>query len=399
MDDLKTLDDLDVEGRTALVRVDLNVPMEELTLLDGLRIERLKPTVMELLSRGARVVLLSHFGRPGGSFQADLSLRRVNEVFGEALGRPPLPFAEDCIGPEAARVVADLELGEVALLENLRFHPGETTNDTEFAAALAALGDVYVNDAFSCAHRAHASIEAIAHLLPSAAGRGMAAELMALGQVLDTPERPLAAVIGGAKVSSKLALLSTLVKQVQVLAVGGAMANTFLLAKGIGIGSSLCEPDLMDIAGGILATAGVAGCEIVLPEDVVVAAELVPGTATRTVGLTAIPDGMMVLDVGPKSADALARRLADCRTLVWNGPLGAFETEPFDRGTCSVALAAAKLTRGGKMISVAGGGDTMAALAHAGAAQDFTYVSAAGGAFLEWLEGKRLPGVEVLRKR
>ncbi len=398
MTELKTLDDIDVEGRTVLVRADLNVPMEELELLDGLRIERLIPTLSELLTRGAKVVLLSHFGRPEGKFDPALSLRRVNEVIGAALERPPLPFAENCIGPDAKSVIDDLEPGEIALFENLRFHPGETANDPEFAKQLAALGDIFVNDAFSCAHRAHASVEAIAHILPSVAGRGMVAELEALYSVLHDPQRPLAALIGGAKVSSKLALVSNLIEKVEVLAIGGAMANTFLRAKGIEVGKSLFEPTLVDTAGEILAMAEAAKCHIILPEYVVVASALNSGAKTHIVPVERIPPDQMILDIAERSARRLARRLRRCKTIVWNGPLGAFETKPFDRATNWVASRVAKWTQAGNMISVAGGGDTMAALANAGAADGFSYISAAGGAFLEWLEGKRLPGVEVLLK-
>jgi phosphoglycerate kinase len=398
METLRTLDDIDVDGRTVLVRADLNVPMEDLYMTDGLRIERLTPTLHELLARGARVVVLSHFGRPKGVFRAELSLRRVREVLGTALGRPAIPFSDDCIGPAAHQAVAELEPGEIILMENLRFHAGEEANDQEFAKSLAALGDLYVNEAFSCSHRAHASIEGITHFLPSAAGRGMEAELVALHKALDAPKRPVAAIVGGSKVSTKLGALTNLVTKVQYLAIGGGMANTFLSARGVGIGKSLCETELADTARAVEAAAERAGCEIILPDDAVVAGALAAGVATSTVDISAVPTEAMILDVGPESVSRLKEILSHCRTVVWNGPLGAFETPPFDQGTLAVAREVARLTREGNVLSVAGGGDTMAALAQASVDTDFSYVSAAGGAFLEWLEGKELPGVIALER-
>jgi len=396
MKGLRTLDDLDVEGKTVLVRADLNVPMEDLMMTDGLRIERLKPTLRDLLQRGAKVVVISHFGRPKARFEAKYSLRRVREVLGTELGRPFLPFADDCIGPDAERMVSELEPGEIGLLENLRFHAGEEANDPMFAKQLAKLGDIYVNDAFSCAHRAHASVEGITHFLPSVSGRGMQQELEALNLALEAPERPVAAIVGGSKVSTKLAALTNLVAKVQVLIIGGGMANTFLHAQGINVQKSLHEADLADTARAIMAKAKDVGCEIILPVDAVVADTLATGVAVQTVPVNAVPAGQMMLDIGPQSIAQIIARLKTCRTLVWNGPLGAFETAPFDIATTAVARAVADLTRSNTLLSVAGGGDTMAALAKAGVDTSISYVSAAGGAFLEWLEGRKLPGVEAL---
>ena len=396
MKGLRTLDDLDVAGKTVLVRADLNVPMEDLMMTDGLRIERLKPTLRELLQRDAKVVVISHFGRPKARFEAKYSLRRVREVLGTELGRPYLPFADDCIGPDVEEMVRNLEPSEIALLENLRFHAGEEANDPMFAKQLAKLGDIYVNDAFSCAHRAHASVEGITHFLPSVAGRGMQQELEALNLALEAPERPVAAIVGGSKVSTKLAALTNLVAKVQVLIIGGGMANTFLHAQGVNVQKSLHEADLADTARAILVKAKDVGCEIILPVDAVVAETLAPGVAVKAVPVTAVPAGQMMLDVGPKSVEQIIARLKSCRTLVWNGPLGAFETAPFDAATTAVARAVADLTHSNTLLSVAGGGDTMAALAKAGVDTSISYVSAAGGAFLEWLEGRKLPGVEAL---
>ena len=396
MQRFKTLDDLAVAGKRVLVRVDFNLPMQDGRITDRTRIERALPTIRTLAERGARVVLLSHFGRPKGRRVPEMSLRPVAEALSEALDGAAVAFAEDCIGPDAAAAVERLADGAVALLENLRFHAGEEANDDEFAAALAGLGDLYVNDAFSAAHRAHASVEALARRLPAAAGRQMQAELEHLERALENPERPVAAIVGGAKVSTKLALLGNLVSRVDLLIIGGGMANTFLNAMGVAVGRSLCEHEMADTAREIAGKAKAAGCDIVLPTDAVVAAEFAAGAASDRVSVKAVPQDRMMLDIGPATAEHLARRLGDCRTLVWNGPLGAFEIPPFDRGTNAVAQAAAKLTREGALLSVAGGGDTVAALAHAGAIGDFTYVSAAGGAFLEWLEGKRLPGVAAL---
>ena len=396
MQRFKTLDDLPVAGKRVLVRVDFNLPMQDGRISDATRIERALPTIRDLTGRGARVVLLSHFGRPEGKPLPEMTLKPVAEALSQALGGQPVAFAEDCIGPAAAKVVQGLQDGGVALLENLRFHAEEEANDAGFAKALARLGDFYVNDAFSAAHRAHASTEALARLLPAAAGRQMQDELEHLQRALGNPDRPVAAIVGGAKVSTKLDLLGNLVAKVDLLIIGGGMANTFLNAFGVAVGRSLCEHELADTARDIARRAQAAGCDIVLPTDAVVADALAKGVATQTVPVKAVPQDRMILDVGPATTAHLVRRLATCRTLVWNGPLGAFEVPPFDQGTTTVAQAAAELTRQGTLLSVAGGGDTVAALAHAGVIDDFTYVSAAGGAFLEWLEGKTLPGVAAL---
>ncbi len=391
----RTLDDLDPAGRRVLVRVDFNVPMKDGRVTDATRIERALPTIRALGERGARVILLSHFGRPKGECRPELSLQPVAAALEAALGAP-VAFAADCIGATAEAAVAELSEGGVLLLENLRFHAGEEANDEAFAAALAALGDLYVDDAFSAAHRAHASVEALARRLPSAAGRLMQAELEHLARALENPQRPLAALVGGAKISTKLQLLGNLVERADLLIIGGGMANTFLAAAGVDVGRSLCEHDMADTAREIMAKAQAQGCDIVLPTDALVAATLEAGIAAETVSVKAVPAGQMILDVGPATAEHLARRLEDCRSLVWNGPLGCFEVPPFDQGTNAVARAAARLTGEGRLLSVAGGGDTVAALAHAGVVEDFTYVSTAGGAFLEWMEGKTLPGVAAL---
>jgi phosphoglycerate kinase len=393
-----TLDDLNVAGRRVLVRADLNVPMQEGRVTDATRIARLAPTIRELADKGARVIVLSHFGRPKGKRDPSLSLAPLAAELGKALGGRPVAFAEDCIGAPALRVVEGLKDGGVALLENLRFHGEEEKNDAGFAKKLAALGDIYVNDAFSCAHRAHASTEAIAHLLPSAAGRLMQAELEALGKALEAPQRPVAAIVGGAKVSTKLELLGNLLAKVDVLVIGGGMANTFLYASGVAVGRSLCERDMADTARRILGDAQAERKRIVLPIDAVVAPALTAGDAATTVPIGRVPEDQMILDIGRQSVADTVTALAGCRTLVWNGPLGAFEHPPFDAGTKAVAREAAKLTQAGKMLSVAGGGDTVAALAQAGVEDRFSYVSTAGGAFLEWLEGKTLPGVAALIK-
>jgi len=393
----KTLDDMTVAGKRVLVRGDLNVPVRDGKVTDSTRIDRLLPTIRELADKGAKVIVMSHFGRPKGKVVPEMSLAPVADSLAQALGRP-VTFAGDCIGAVAEKVVNGLGDGEVALLENLRFHAGEEGNDPAFAGQLAALGDVYVNDGFSVSHRAHASTEAIARLLPSAAGRNMQAELEALEAALGNPKRPVLAVVGGAKVSTKLAVLGHMIEKVDALVIGGGMANTFLHALGTDIGASLCEKDLAETARGIMAKADATGCEIVLPSDVVIASALETGAPCETVPIAAVPHDKMILDVGPDSAAALAARLADIHTLLWNGPLGAFEFPPFDKSTVIVAQAAAKLTKDGNLVSVAGGGDTVAALRHAGVADDFTYVSTAGGAFLEWLEGKDLPGVAALQQ-
>ncbi len=391
----RTLDDLDPAGRRVLVRVDFNVPMKDGRVTDATRIERALPTIRALGERGARVILLSHFGRPKGECRPELSLQPVAAALEAALGAP-VAFAADCIGATAEAAVAELSEGGVLLLENLRFHAGEEANDAAFAAALAALGDLYVDDAFSAAHRAHASVEALARRLPSAAGRLMQAELEHLARALENPQRPLAALVGGAKISTKLQLLGNLVERADLLIIGGGMANTFLAAAGVDVGRSLCEHDMAGTAREIMAKAKAQGCDIVLPTDALVAGALEAGVAAETVSVKAVPAGQMILDVGPATAAHLARRLEDCHSLVWNGPLGCFEVPPFDQGTTAVAQAAARLTREGRLLSVAGGGDTVAALAHAGVLDDFTYVSTAGGAFLEWLEGRTLPGVAAL---
>ena len=392
-----TLDDIDPRGKRVLLRADLNVPVKDGRVTDATRIERLAPTIRDLAEKGARVVVMSHFGRPKGKPDPAFSLRPLVEPLSKAIGRP-VAFAEDCVGPAAERVVAALAPGQVALLENLRFHKEEEANAPCFAHQLAALGDLYVNDAFSAAHRAHASTEAVAHLLPAAAGRLMQAELQALTAALEAPQRPVAALVGGAKVSTKLALLDFLVTKVDVLMIGGAMANTLLFADGAAIGRSLRERDMVETARGLSERAKAAGCSLMLPVDAVVAAELKPSVATATVPINAVPADQMILDIGPASVAAFAERLAQCRTLVWNGPVGAFETPPFDAGTTALARRIAGLTKSGQLLSVAGGGDTVAALAHAGVTDDMSYVSTAGGAFLEWLEGRDLPGVTALRR-
>ncbi len=396
MGGFRTLDDLEVAGRRVLVRVDLNVPMREGAAGDTARIDRVAPTLAELAERRARVVVVSHFGRPRGRRVPAMSLAPLADALSAALSGRAVRFAPDCTGETAQRAVASLADGEILLLENLRFHPGEEANDPAFAVSLAALADLYVGDAFSAAHRAHASTAGVAALLPSAAGRLMQAELEALERVLGTPERPLAAVVGGAKVSTKLALLANLAAKVDVLIVGGGMANTFLFARGVAVGASLLEPDLAETARAITAAAEAAGCRLLLPRDAVVAREFREGAESETVPTSAVPPDGMILDLGPGSTAEIAEALAAARTLVWNGPLGAFEIAPFDRATVAAAREAARLTEAGRLLSVAGGGDTIAALRHAGVLQSFSYVSTAGGAFLEWLEGKTLPGVAAL---
>ncbi len=397
MTSFRTIDDLEVAGRRVLLRGDVNVPMQDGVVTDATRLDRLAPTISELSNRGAKVIILAHFGRPKGTENLDYSLKPVVPALSAALGDRPVAFAENCIGASAEDAVAKLADGDVLLLENVRFHPGEEANDPDFAASLAAQGDLYVNDAFSAAHRAHASTEAIARLLPSAAGRLMQAELSALGGALETPERPVAAIVGGAKISTKLELLGNLVGKVDYLILGGGMANTFLLAGGTAMGGSLVEADMIDQAQEISQTAERAGCKIVLPVDGVIAAGLEKGVAVDTVDIDAVPGDRMVLDVGPHSLAACIEVLNGCKTLVWNGPLGAFEVPPFDRATVRLAKHAAKLTATGHLVSVAGGGDTVAALALAEVVDDFSYISTAGGAFLEWLEGKTLPGVAALQ--
>jgi len=395
MPDFKTLDDIDVTDKVVLVRADMNVPMKDGHVTDATRLERLVPTLHELEQKGAKIVVMSHFGRPKGKVVPEMSLRPVAKALGKILGAP-VAFSKDCVGPAAAQNVDHIGEGGVLVLENLRFHAEEEKNDPAFAAKLAALGDIYVNDAFSTAHRAHASTEAIAHLLPSAAGRLMEAELKALGAALEAPKRPVAAVVGGAKISTKLELLGNLVAKVDRLILGGGMANTFLAAKGVAMGKSLVEGEMLDEARAIMAKSEGTDCTILLPTDGVIAKEFKEGAASETVSVDAIPDDAMMLDVGPDSVRDLKAVLSECHTLVWNGPLGAFEIAPLDAGTSAVAQEAARLTEAGALMSVAGGGDTVAALAKAGVLDRFTYVSTAGGAFLEWLEGKTLPGVAAL---
>ncbi|HKU94473.1 MAG TPA: phosphoglycerate kinase [Vineibacter sp.] len=391
----KTIDDIAPAGKRVLIRVDLNVPMEHGKVTDMTRIERVAPTIAELADKGAKVVVLSHFGRPGGKVVPEMSLKALVEPLAATLKRP-VSFTENAVGSLAQQAVSGLKNGDVLLLENLRFHKEEEKNEQGFIDQLAALGDIYVNDAFSCAHRAHASTEGIANRMPAVAGRLMQAELEALDKALGAPRRPVAALVGGAKVSTKLELLGNLVGKVDRLIIGGGMANTFLHAQGINVGKSLCEKDLADTAREILGKAAAAKCKVLLPVDAVVAGEFKAGTASRTVDVAAVPDDQMILDIGPKSIAMLNSDLAQCATLVWNGPLGAFEVAPFDTGTTAVAREAAALTQAGKLLSVAGGGDTVAALAHAGVDEKFSYVSTAGGAFLEWMEGKTLPGVAAL---
>ncbi|PBB37242.1 phosphoglycerate kinase [Mesorhizobium sp. WSM3868] len=394
----KTLDDIGaVGGKRILVRVDLNVPVADGKVTDATRIERIAPTISELSGKGARVILLAHFGRPKDGPSAEFSLEPIARATAEVLGRP-VGFASDCIGDKAADAVAAMKDGDVLLLENTRFHKAEEKNDQAFTDKLAANGDIYVNDAFSAAHRAHASTEGLAHRLPAYAGRTMQAELDALEKGLGNPARPVVAIVGGAKVSTKIDLLMNLVKKVDALVIGGGMANTFLAARGTDVGKSLCEHDLASTAKQIMIEAAEAGCAIILPTDGVVAKEFKAGAASQTVAISDVPADGMILDVGEKTVKSVTDWIDRAATLVWNGPLGAFEIEPFDRATVAAAKHAAARTKEGKLVSVAGGGDTVAALNHAGVADDFTYVSTAGGAFLEWMEGKPLPGVEVLKR-
>ncbi|KZK85911.1 Phosphoglycerate kinase [Pseudovibrio sp. Ad13] len=391
----KTLSDAELSGKRVLVRVDLNVPMKDGIVTDATRIERVLPTIREISEAGGKVILLAHFGRPKGKVVEEMSLAPVAGPVADLLGKP-VAFAKDCTGDVAKAAVDAMADGDVLLLENTRFYAGEEKNDPEFAKALAANGDLYVNDAFSAAHRAHGSTEGIAKLLPAFAGRTMQAELEALGSALSTPERPVLAVVGGAKVSSKIDLLENLVSKVDILVIGGGMANIFLAAKGVNVGKSLCEHDLADTAIRIMAAAEKANCEIVLPTDAVVAWEFAANTKNETVALDAIPADAMMLDVGAASIEVVKAKIDTAKTLVWNGPLGAFEIAPFDKATVAAAQHAAARTKEGKLKTVAGGGDTVAALNHAKASEDFSYISTAGGAFLEWLEGKALPGVVAL---
>jgi phosphoglycerate kinase len=391
----RTLDHVDVKGKRILMRVDLNVPVENGVVTDATRIERVAPAITEIADKGGKVILLSHFGRPKGR-DPKQSLKPVAAEVARIIKRP-VKFADDCIGEPAEQAVAAMKPGDILCLENTRFHAGEEKNDPTFVEALAKLGDIWVNDAFSAAHRAHASTEGLGHKLPAYAGRTMQAELGALAKALENPTRPLAAIVGGAKISTKLDLLGNLLEKVNALIIGGAMANTFLLAQGKGVGKSLAEPDLVPTARKILDKAKAEKREIILPVDVVAAEKFEAHASSRVVDANKVSGADMILDIGPRSVEHVISVLARTKTLVWNGPFGAFEMEPFDTGTVEVAEAAAELTEAGKLVSVAGGGDTVAALNAAGVADRLTYVSAAGGAFLEWLEGKRLPGVEVLR--
>lgn len=395
---VKTVEGVDVRGKRALIRVDFNVPIENGVVADATRLERVLPTIARLASAGAKVIVLSHLGRPKEGPSSDTSLRPVAMKMRELMPGRKVHFIGDCVGEEPRRNLAALKPGEIAVLENLRFYPGEEKNDKLFAKRLAEHGDLYVNDAFSTAHRAHASVDAIADLLPSYAGLLMMAEIAALGRALESPARPVMGVVGGAKVSTKIEVLTHLVTRMDVLVVGGGMANTFLLAKGLKIGSSLAEPDFVPTAKEIMAQAARSGCEIVLPQDVVIASTLKEGVDWRVCPVTDVPDGMLILDFGPESVAALMKRLGGVRTVLWNGPLGAFETPPFGEGTFALAREVARLTDAGQLVSVAGGGDTVRALKEAGAASGFTYISTAGGAFLEWLGGHELPGVVALAR-
>lgn len=397
MTSFKTLDDLNVEGRRVMVRVDFNVPVQDGKVSDATRLERAVPTVRELSERGAKIILLSHFGRPKGEVVADMSLAPVADAFCQVIGQP-VAFAADSIGDVAANAIASMGNGDILLLENTRFYPGEEKNDPDYVNGLAANTDFYVNDAFSASHRAHASTEGLAHKVPSAAGRAMQHELDYLAQALSAPKRPVMAVVGGAKVSTKLDVLHNLVTKADKIVVGGGMANTFLLAMGMDVGKSLAEPDLAPTAKDILAKAGQVGCEILLPIDVVAAKAFAPNPETHVRAADQVLGDELILDMGPDSVDHYAEQLERCATLIWNGPLGAFETPPFHTATVELAKYAAKLTKAGSLVSVAGGGDTVSALNMAGVADDFTYISTAGGAFLEWMEGKVLPGVEALKQ-
>ena len=397
MTDIRTLDAAEFKGKRVLVRVDLNVPMKDGTVTDDTRIRAILPTIQEISKKGGKVILLAHFGRPKGERVPEMSLAPVVPVLQTLVGQE-VAFANDCIGNDAAAAIARMKDGDYLLLENTRFHKGEEKNDPIFVSALAELGDLYVDDAFSAAHRAHASTEGIAHLLPAYAGRSMQAELDALSRALTSPKRPVIAIVGGAKVSSKIDLLQNLVSKVDALVIGGGMANTFLNAEGYNVGASLCEKDLADTARAILVRAAEVNCAIILPVDATVAYRFEANSPSQAYSVEAIPADGMILDVGPQSIERIRSAIDDAATLVWNGPLGAFELSPFDIGTVAAARHAAARTKSGHLLSVAGGGDTVAALNKAGVADEFTYVSTAGGAFLEWLEGKVLPGVEVLKR-
>ena len=389
----RSLDDVNVHGKKVVIRLDLNVPIKDGVVTDSTRIDRVVPTLKELINKGAAVIILAHFDRPKGKVVPEMSLKPVASALETALGhKVKFVFTDWQTAPDV-----NAKPGEIILMENTRYHAGEEKNDQGFAKMLGGLGDIFVNDAFSAAHRAHSSTEGIAHVIPAYAGRAMQAELSALAAALETPKKPVIAIVGGAKVSSKLDLLGNLVKKVEALVIGGAMANTFLYAQGMSVGKSLCEPDLADTARTILATASKANCAIILPIDAIVAKEFKAGAASHDYGVDAIPADGMMLDVGPMSVDRVKAAIDGCHTLLWNGPFGAFEIEPFDAATNAVAQYAAARTKAGKLITVAGGGDTVSALNHAGAGDDFTYISTAGGAFLEWLEGKELPGVKALQ--
>lgn len=393
----KTLDDMDLNGKRVLVRVDINVPVVDGVVTDATRIQRIVPTVRDILAAGGKPILLAHFGRPGGERRENLSLKQLIPTLTTAFGADVL-FAADCVGTEAELAAEQLQPGQVLLLENTRFHAAETKNDADLAAGMAKLGEVYCNDAFSAAHRAHSSTEAIARLLPACAGRLMQAELEALEGALGAPKRPVTAVVGGAKVSTKLELLGNLIEKVDYLIIGGGMANTFLVAKGLNVGKSLAETAMKDTAAEIMAKAETSGCKIVLPTDIVVADKFEAGAPHQVLPVDQCTDDGMILDAGPDSVAAISQIFAESKTLIWNGPLGAFEIEPFDAATNAAALKAAALTRSGQLVSVAGGGDTVAALNASGAAKDFSYISTAGGAFLEWMEGKTLPSVAALEQ-
>ncbi|MBP7816234.1 MAG: phosphoglycerate kinase [Phenylobacterium sp.] len=391
----RTLDDADLKGRRALVRVDFNVPMHDGQVSDDTRLRAAVPTIETLRAGGAKVILLAHFDRPKGKVVPAMSLEPIAPALSKVLGAP-VAFGSDCVGPAAASAIAAMKAGDVLLLENVRFHAGEEKNDPEFAKALAADGDLYVNDAFSAAHRAHASTEGLAHLLPAYAGEQMRLELTALDKALGNPERPVMGIVGGSKVSSKLDLLSNLVTRLDKLAIGGGMANTFLYAQGHDVGASYCEKDLAETARDIIRLAGQNNCKLFLPLDIVVAETMSPGAAARVRGLGEVDEHERILDAGPETVERLCRAMENSKTLIWNGPLGVFEMPPFDKGTMAAARYAAKLAKSGKLVAVAGGGDTVAALNAAGCSEDFTFVSTAGGAFLEWMEGKELPGVAAL---
>lgn len=391
----KTLDDVNVSGKRVFVRGDMNVPMVNGTVSDTTRLDRLAPTLQELSNKGARVIVASHLGRPKGQVVADLSLKPVADALTTVLGKP-VSFVPDCVGDQVRTAVNTLNNGDIIVLENLRFHPCEEKNGASFAKDLASLADIYVNDGFSVSHRAHASTHGIATHIPAYAGRNMQVELDALNSALGNPEKPVAAIVGGAKVSTKLAVLTHLVTQVDMLIIGGGMANTFLYAMGHSVGQSLCERDMVDTVKQILATAGESGCQIVLPSDVAVALEFKAGVDYTMVPATAIPDDQMALDIGDASIHAICDVLEKCKTLVWNGPFGAFEIPPFDKGTMTIANKVAQLTQLGQLVSIGGGGDTVSALRTSGVANQMTYISTAGGAFLEWMEGKELPGVAIL---